>query len=58
MNPFHRHTFDPEKWKLLNTILVHGEEYGIVTKLPMYFLEIYTNTCMKCGDLVSRKVKL
>lgn len=51
MNIFHRHRFDPGKWKLLYHADVKDEDGSTWHKF------IYTNTCTECGKLVEKKIE-
>ena len=57
MKWFHRHTFDPSKWVLICDIAVTGNDFEGISYTKRYE-KTYTNTCIDCGDLVSRKIKL
>lgn len=60
MNLFHRHKFDPEKWKQISKVPVssqstlHGVGIGEVRNLG--YETVFSNTCTTCGDLVFRRV--
>jgi hypothetical protein len=63
---FHRHTFDPDKWKLVSEVGVMrrpkplDELYGVpqdTTPYPVGNQRVYSNTCKGCGDLAFRRVK-
>lgn len=50
---FHRHDFDPEKWRLILEAKLVNEDGGLTGhKLA------YSNTCKTCGDLVVRTFKI
>jgi hypothetical protein len=54
---FHQHSFNPDKWELLITYDIHPvNEFGRLEDRVSGNLFIYTNTCLKCGDLVRRRV--
>lgn len=56
----HRHTFDPEKWKLVSETDVAKTLYAAgvaVGSLPLGIERVWSNTCKECGDLVFRRVK-
>ncbi len=60
MKLFHRHTFDPEKWKLVSETHTARTVYlkGVITgSLPNGVERVWSNTCKECGDLVFRRVK-
>ena len=52
---FHRHTFDPEKWVLVNRIETFEQPEDT---RPCARREVYKNTCLTCGDLVVKSMKL
>jgi len=49
---FHRHEFDPEKWKLIQESSVSSVWNP---EAVHYYVYLYSNTCTKCGELVFRK---
>jgi hypothetical protein len=53
MKWFHRHTFDPEKWELIRIVTLCSDDYN----LPVGQYQIFTNTCLNCGDLIRKKLK-
>jgi len=66
MRLFHRHKFDPEKWKLVSSVGVMriprplDPLYGVPQSTEPYPIgkqSVYSNTCKECGDLVFRRVK-
>ena len=56
MNFFHRHKFDPEKWKLISEVPTERiVQIGYMdTLVPSGKTFTYTNTCTACGDIVFR----
>ena len=60
MKLFHRHSFDPEKWKIVSEVRVGKTMYaaGVATgTLPIGVERVWSNTCKECGDLVFRRAK-
>ncbi len=57
---FHLHKFDPDMWKQISSIpvarsvILRGVRTG--EQLPMGNERVFSNTCLKCGDLVFRRV--
>ena len=51
---FHRHRFDPEKWKHHMRVNIHDEE----SKLLFGHEDTFINYCLDCGDIVFRKVRM
>lgn len=54
---FHRHTFNPEKWVLEDTIEVWEAGKDHKLDLPCKIFAIYKNACSGCGDIVFRKIQ-
>ena len=66
MKWFHRHKFDPEKWKLISAVEVVRRPRqtdvltGMLQSTEPYSVgkrRLYSNTCTECGDLVFRRVQ-
>ena len=66
---FHRHSYDPTKWVEVGSVNVYDTENDFTTwlytlgekKQERTIREIrttYTNTCLSCGDLVTKRVNL
>jgi hypothetical protein len=65
MNIFHRHNFDPEKWKLISKVQMQRRPrpFDALTGVPQSTEPfpvgaqlVYSNTCTQCGDIVFRRV--
>lgn len=55
---FHRHQFDPEKWKLVSAVEVMRRPVPQSTEaFHVGKHRVYSNTCKDCGDLVFRRVE-
>ena len=66
MKLFHRHTFDPDKWKLVSEVQTLrrprplDELTGVpqsTEPYPVGTQRVFSNTCKECGDLAFRRVK-
>jgi len=66
---FHRHSYDPSKWKEIGSVNVYDAENDLTPWLytvgekhqPRTIRAIrttYTNTCLGCGELVTKQVSL
>ena len=56
MKWFHRHKFDPEKWKLLTHLSLTDKFWfpdGTIVGHEFH----YINTCLTCGELVFKKLE-
>jgi hypothetical protein len=56
---FHNHTFDGTKWVLVAECSIHQTLLGGGSEELPYRRElVYTNTCLTCGDLISREINV
>lgn len=55
---FHRHSYNPYKWDLIDTMKTYGDSWGQMTDFPTSIHSTYSNTCLTCGDIVFKRVTL